>query len=359
VGENPDEDLAAAVHETTNALTVILGWIERAKVAAGDRPEAQAALERAERYARQARDGMRAAIGAAVERPAPEPAGTLARQIADDLEVEARRADVVIAIDVAPEAEHLELVHPRSAWQVLTNLLLNALAMSPAKSVVDLTVEPDDAGVRFEVRDRGPGVAPSRRDSLFFGGPSERPGGAGIGLRHSRALAEAAGGCLELLDSDVGARFGLSWRRARPTAGATSSRRTGAAPPPSLDGARVLLLEDDDAVVELLELALGARGATVTTVRDAIALDRRLSEAAFDLLLVDLSPLTRQRGGVVTEDQGLAEALTKARSHNPGIGVIVISGSVTVQPRDDILWVRKPFEPRELVDAIARHRNRS
>ena len=47
------QELAAAIHETTNALTVILGWIERARDACDGQPEASTALGRAARYTRQ------------------------------------------------------------------------------------------------------------------------------------------------------------------------------------------------------------------------------------------------------------------------------------------------------------------
>ena len=97
-------------------------------------------------------------------------------------------------------------------------------------------------------------------------------------------------------------------------------------------------------VVELLELSLTARGADLTVVGEAGALYKALDGDRFDAVLVDLSPL----------EGALDEACNQARANNPDINIVVISGSVTVQPREDVVWVRKPFEPRELVRAIAR-----
>jgi CheY-like chemotaxis protein len=271
----------------------------------------------------------------------------------EDLAIAARSAGVSLELRAPPELDAF-VASPDAAWQILTNLLLNALAASPSGEVVHLEVDAAGANVRFRVRDHGPGVAAELRERLFVAGVSRRQGGAGIGLRHAHRLALDHDGELALRDDGgVGACFELSWPRAD----------TPPAPPPSQDserpaaraealrGARVLLLEDDAAVVELLELSLGARGALVTSVQSAAALDAALDQRPFDVLLVDLSPLSLGTGPA-----SLDAAVHKARASNPGIDVVVISGSVTVQPRSDVLWVRKPFEPRELMDAIARGR---
>jgi CheY-like chemotaxis protein len=344
-------DTAAAIHEATNALTVIGGWIERAREALKENPEALDALGRAARYARAARDSMRRSIGAEVPEHPPEAAEALARRAVEDLAVEARGADARLECAVDPRWGRRAIDHAEIAWQVLTNLLLNALAASPPNGRVRLEVSGDHGAVRFRVSDEGPGVEPVLRDSIFEARVSKRPGGTGIGLWHARSLAEERGGSLELVDpsgNDAldGACFELRWpaSASRPSLDAPPSSR----PPPrgGLEGKRVLLLEDDVAVTELLELSLEARGAQVTSVTTAGALENALADGACDILLVDLSPIGER----------LDEMLARARHNNPDVRVVVISGSVAVDPRPDILWIRKPFEPRELVSAIMRAR---
>jgi CheY-like chemotaxis protein len=354
VGTTPsDADLAAAVHEATNALTVILGWIERARDACADRPDALDALRRAARYTRTARNVMRRAIGAEVPDPPPDAASNVAQRAIDDLALEGQRADVTLEPTTEGVAATDAVDRPDLVWQILTNLLLNAIEASPPQSAVRLELATDGDMIRFRVRDRGPGVPFERRPSLFDG-KSTRHGGAGIGLRHARAIAREQGGDLVLGEGDGGACFELSW----PAAGRTSEtpRPQSERPLPvrdSLEGAEVLLLEDDAAVVELLELSLGARGARVTSVRTAAALDAELARRAFDVLLVDLSPLGPAGAG---QERRLHETVATARRQNPAIDVVVISGSITAQPREDVTWVRKPFEPRELVAAITARR---
>ncbi len=367
--ELSSQELAAAIHETTNALTVILGWIERARLASPDNEDALGALARAGRYTRDARAAMRRAIGAKLPPRPPETALSLASRATEDLSMEAKRGQVALVLDVDSSCEARLVPQPDTAWQILTNLLLNALAVTPAGGEVTLEVEPvSQAGVDppvplvFRVSDDGPGVPEDLRETLFTAAVSRRKGGAGIGLRHAHNLAAECGGELRLAatDDDLapsiaamsehanGATFELRW----PTAeGMTEERATTGQPLESkanLAGARILLLEDDVRVIELLELSLGARGAEVTSVRSAEELDTELDTGSYDVMLVDLSPLSIEEG----EPTGLEHAVQKARRENPGIDVVVISGSVAVRPRNDVIWVRKPFEPGELVNAI-------
>jgi CheY-like chemotaxis protein len=354
VEELSAQELAAAIHETTNALTVILGWIERARVAAPDNEDAQRSLERAGRYTRDARAAMRRAIGATLPSRPPEQVRSLASRAVEDLAMEAERAHVAIVLDIDDACTELLVPQPDTAWQILTNLLLNGLSVTPRGGEVVLEVAcEEEGGLLFRVSDDGPGVPAELRADLFTAGISRRKGGAGIGLRHAHGLAAECDGELRLsnaTDEPGGAVFELLWPTADDVAAEDTAvaAKKGDAPRTDLSGARVLLLEDDARVIELLELSLGARGAAVTSVRDAKQLDERLGSDDYDVMLVDLSPLSIEEG----EATGLEKAMENARKRNPAIDVVVISGSVAVQPRNDVIWVRKPFEPKELIEAI-------
>lgn len=348
--ELSSQDLAAAIHETTNALTVILGWIERARIASPDNDDAQKALARAGRYTRDARAAMRRAIGAELPPRPPETATSLATRAAEDLAVEAKRARIELIVDIDDACEQLLVPQPDAAWQILTNLLLNAVAVTAPHGEVTLEVAPAAPDrLLFRVSDDGPGIAADMRAALFTAGVSRRQGGAGIGLRHAHGLALECHGELRLGEQPgEGAVFELVWPIADGQRDDSAVPHKQPAVKGNLEGARVLLLEDDARVIELLELSLGARGANVTSVRSADALLAELATGQYDVMLVDLSPLSIEEG----EPTGLEAAVTQARDQNPGIDVVVISGSVAVRPRNDVIWVRKPFEPKELVEAI-------
>jgi CheY-like chemotaxis protein len=223
---------------------------------------------------------------------------------------------------------------------------LNALSVSPAGAPVRIYARPSGAGdVVIGVSDEGPGVAPDRRATLFDAGVTTRAGGAGIGLRHAAALAKKAGGSLSLVKADGGACFELTWPRAPEVSGRRASL------PPSLrvplSGVRVLLVEDDDAVVDLLDTALSARGATVVSAKSPAAMREALASGSFDAALVDISPI---RDDVVG-------ALDAVRGSSPAVRVFVISGSApngaSLPDGYPAMWIRKPFEVREIVDALA------
>jgi CheY-like chemotaxis protein len=209
----------------------------------------------------------------------------------------------------------------------------------------------------------GPGGPPERRATLFSAGFSTRAGGAGVGLRHAAALARANGGSLTLAESsrdDRGARFELMWPL-------RSSPSTPLPPPPEsgrqlletpsqimrampLAGTRILLVEDDDAVVDLLDTALTARGADVVSIRHRKDLAAALASGPFDAALFDISPIEEDVVGAVALARG-------SQTGGAPLRVVLISGSAAQMPDMPLewvsAWVRKPFEVSEILQAIA------
>jgi two-component system sensor histidine kinase KdpD len=104
-----------------------------------------------------------------------------------DVHVTDRTGDVVLRID------------PRLTSTALAHLLENAAQYSPAGSAVDIVTSVDSGEARFEVRDRGRGIAPEERarlfDRFYRGLESVRhPFGSGLGLAITRGLLVAQGG---------------------------------------------------------------------------------------------------------------------------------------------------------------------
>jgi signal transduction histidine kinase len=97
------------------------------------------------------------------------------------------------------------LVHvdPSRLIQAIANLLANATRFAPAESAVELTaalsLREAKRVLRVEVLDRGPGVPPAFRSSLFEPFARERPAGspgAGLGLATAAAAVHAHGGAI-------------------------------------------------------------------------------------------------------------------------------------------------------------------
>jgi CheY-like chemotaxis protein len=343
---DPHRDVTGALHDVSNALTVLLGWVAEARAGHGSPEHAARALAIVEERARTARDLARRAIGAqATFDDREEPLDNVVAGVVEALSVEAQRAGVELVVEGT--ADDVRVPLPGDAAQILTNVLLNALAWAPRGTRVTVETQADAMVAAVFVQDEGPGV-PAAQAPFVFDGASSREGGAGVGLKHARAVARAAGGELELVPDarPRGARFRLKWPRIEPTL----PRAPMSAPRPAiLAGTRVLIVEDDMDVAALLESALGSRGAHVVIARTAQELASHAGER-HDAALVDLSPIAHDvRGAVDTLRRG-----------SPDVAVVFISGSAVGLPEDlgddRIRWVRKPFEVAEIVLALAETR---
>lgn len=337
-----EAELAGALHEVSNALTVVLGWLDAAVSELGP-GRAREAVEVARSHARLGHRLARRAIGAQVSSDDGERSAlSLARDAVLGVEQEAERKGAQVTLDDGAFDDALVRDAPEGL-QILLNLLLNAIAFSPQGGMVTLRLENADSVV-FSVIDEGPGVPAERAAAILNGAPdSTRVGGVGIGLKHCHALAKKRGGELRLRRAGPGARFDLCW----PVAEARSSAHSSRPATRDLDGARVLVVEDDGAVRSLVELALAARGAQVLCAGSFEELDRLTAHSVLlDAALVDLSPIAEDLHG----------ALGKLRRGNPDVPIILISGMASGVPPaaegEFVAWVRKPFEMSEVVDAL-------
>jgi len=135
-------------------------------------------------------------------------------QVVEDAKVLAPDRSFAVEIDAVDAVgdEH-------RTWQILTNLVSNALKYSPAEHAVTIRVEQVDGEAMVSVEDKGGGMLLSDQDLAFakFGrlpGDRETPG-TGMGLFIARSLADAQGGRL-WLESEAG--HGSTFRLALPAA---------------------------------------------------------------------------------------------------------------------------------------------
>ncbi len=109
------------------------------------------------------------------------------------------------------------LCDARWMGRALDHLLDNAAKFSPVNGEVEVTVERDGAGVRISARDRGPGIRPEDRESLFRrfkqSGQvlTDKTPGIGAGLPLIRRIVEGHGGTMGI-DGGPG-RGTLVWVR--------------------------------------------------------------------------------------------------------------------------------------------------
>ncbi|MFO0637553.1 MAG: ATP-binding protein, partial [Nannocystaceae bacterium] len=123
---------------------------------------------------------------------------------------DAARAAVELRVRMTPSLPAVDVDRSRVAL-VLDNLLANAIRHSPAGGTITVLADANDEGVRVEVADTGPGIAPEvvpRVFDRFFRAPGQVDGGAGLGLSIAREVVEAHGGRIGVVsEPGRGSRF--------------------------------------------------------------------------------------------------------------------------------------------------------
>jgi DNA-binding response OmpR family regulator len=108
---------------------------------------------------------------------------------------------------------------------------------------------------------------------------------------------------------------------------------------------RILLVEDDDEVGQLLDVVLRSEGYAVDYARDAAQARKRMAADRYDLVLTDWR---------LPDGDGVDIADLAA---DAGVKTILMSGYLLQVPADRIAGcglLMKPIRPRELVEAIER-----
>lgn len=177
--------------------------------------------------------------------------------------------------------------------QILMNLVGNAIKFTEV-GFVSLEVLPlDGGGVRFAVSDSGPGLNPEQLQRLFRrfeqaegARTTARYGGSGLGLAISQELAAAMDGRITVESTPgKGTRFLVDLPLP-----AGDDDVPHDVPGPAQGGAplRVLLVEDDLTVAEVMTGLLQSQGHAVVHVAHGLAALAETSVQDFDLCLLDL-----------------------------------------------------------------------
>ena len=141
--------------------------------------------------------------------------GAVARRVVEASEAAAQTAGVSLAVERDDGATPPAIPgDERRLAQVVWNLVLNALAHTPAGGRVTVSIRRDAAGARLEVADTGSGIPgdalPFVFERFYRVDPSRSrdTGGAGLGLAIARKIVEAHGGRIGVAsEAGKGSRF--------------------------------------------------------------------------------------------------------------------------------------------------------
>lgn len=249
--------------------------------------------------------------------------------------------------------------------QVVVNMALNARDAMPDGGKLTLGVSerkvPEDSSgavpeghwVVLTVKDTGMGMDSATQARAFdpFFSTKEVGEGTGLGLATVHGFVTQSGGHV-MVESAPGAGCHFDVMLPRIDGVPATMRRGGrpAVPRPVQHG-RVLVVEDESRVRQIVRRILEGAGYTVDEAGDGVQGLARIEEQpeAFDLLISD----------VIMPALGGPELARRARLLAPDLAVLFVSGYAGKElgalgnPEDEGALLRKPFTAEELLDAAA------
>lgn len=366
-----DEFIAIISHELRTPMTSILGWTRMLALGGLDETTNREALDALERStlaqakliedlldeSRIAAGKLRLDLRALDLRTVLQNAISQARPAA-----EAKQ----IALGTECDAEDFDVfADPLRLQQAIGNLLSNAIKFTGEGGSVRVRLRRDELEGIIEVADTGRGIPPSLLPQIFErfrqGDDlrAERQSGLGLGLSISRHIVEMHGGSVRASSpgSGKGATFTIRLPLHTATMPDETTRRDTALRSmalPSLDGVRVLIVEDEADNRKVLAAALRHCGAEVECSGTAAeAFDVLQSAWIPDVLICDIALPDLDGCDFLTELRS-REAVAKA---TPALALTVMGrpgeqARITEAGFD--VFRQKPIDPIDLAHEVRR-----
>jgi two-component system CheB/CheR fusion protein len=220
---------------------------------------------------------------------------------AEGVRAAARRKSV--QLDVAPAKGELArrvLGDDSRLQQIVANLLTNAIKFTPEHGTVKVSLAIDDKAAVIRVTDTGAGITPEFLPRIFDrfsqeGDPSTRDyGGLGLGLAIVRHIVDLHHGTVvaESPGKGKGATFSVTLPLAsaeRVPPAAASSHDLAPVDVAALRGLRILVVDDDQAMRDVIADMLGRAGAFVRLAASSAEALHEVPEFRPELIVCDIA----------------------------------------------------------------------
>jgi signal transduction histidine kinase/ActR/RegA family two-component response regulator len=371
-----DEFLATLSHELRTPLNAILGWVQLLQNTRMDAEGQARALETIARNARQ-----QAQLVSDILDISRITAGKLRISLAsiDLVQVITEAIATVHPAALAKEIEISTVLDSRPAivlgdaerlQQVLWNLLSNAVKFTPKHGRVRVVLVRVNSHVELSVEDNGPGIPQDFLAYVFdkfrqADASSRRlHGGMGLGLSIVRSLIELHGGSVRAANREVGtgAVFTIALPRQSVVAHSAPAslapaqvggRAAGIQPVSTLQGCKVLVVDDDTDGRELVRRVLELAGANVLAFASAEEALPALMRHRPDIIVSDIEMPITDGYAFLRQVRALSE---QAGGTTPAIALTAYAGA------DDRMkalragfqnYLAKPVQTAELITVVA------
>ncbi|HEX5873271.1 MAG TPA: ATP-binding protein [Pyrinomonadaceae bacterium] len=371
-----DEFLATVSHELRNPLNAILGWSHMLRLGKLTPANAERAVETIYRNAKSQAQLVADLLD-------------VSRIISGKLRLDVRAVDLLYIVNAAidsirPAADAKSIrvqtmLDPAAApisgdadrlQQVVWNLLTNAVKFTPKGGRIQVKLQRVDSHVEIVVRDSGVGISKEFLPHVFDrfrqadASSTRIHGGLGLGLSIVHQLVDLHGGAVTVHSEGEGK--GATFTVTLPfVAVAGDQKEAEAVHPaqsdeilsfdglPSLQGLRILVVDDEPDTRELIEEVLKECGAEVITSPSAAEALAALEKNKPDVLVSDL--------GMPDEDG--YSLISKVRALPPERGGNIPAAALTAYARSEDrmrvlrsgfqFHLPKPVDSAELVTVIA------
>jgi CheY-like chemotaxis protein len=360
-----DEFVASVSHELRTPLQAILGWAEVLRLARFDPVQAASAVETIQRNARlqsqliedlldmsrmemgKMRLEMRPMKLVEVVAAAIETVALAAK--AKGIQIERTINDMAVVLG---DSDRLQ--------QVMWNLLSNAIKFTPKEGRITVDLRLTSGQTVIKVTDSGVGIQPEFLPFVFDrfrqsnAAASRRYGGLGLGLSIVKNLVELHGGTVSA--TSQGINRGATFTVCLPSADAAVFTSAVKAAPGdhtserSLDGLRILFVDDDSDTCRLVKHVLEQCSAEVVTALSAGEALGHFDQWKPDLLISDLG---------MPEQDGYALIQTLRERAIGELPAIAFTAYTSEEDRRRSLasgyqlHLAKPIEPEAFAGAIA------
>ncbi len=350
-------------HDFNNLLTAIIGNISLASVLLPPNDEMAERLDDAKNASLRARDLAQQLLTFARGGTPIKKTASIGKLIQDTVSFSLRgshnRSEFEFGVDLS-SAE----IDAGQISQVIANLVVNADQAMPNGGTLHVSCEnfsysatttpavPDLAAgdyVRIRIRDEGVGIPAKYMKRIFDPYFTTKPKGSGLGLATAYSIIKNHSGLMTVeSEVHVGTTFTIYLPAALDQEMPVEAPRTFT---PAMPGTgRVLVVDDEDAIRDLVEFTLTRLGYKVwqaATALEGVNIYREKFEAGerFDAVILDLT----LPGGI-----GGKEALKKLIEIDPTVNAIVSSGyatDATMSRYQDFGFrgvIAKPYEAAEL-----------